>query len=87
MKISEFIEKKLKEAVYEYDESVKSWATWIKGMPGVYGQGKTVEEAREELAEILEEYLLVSLKEGKTIPGFAFPKNHFPKRNFNVKTP
>ena len=87
MRISEFIEKKLTGATYEYDESVKSWAAWIESMPGVYGQGKTVEEARKELTEILEEYLLVSLKEGKSIPGFAFPKNHFSKRNFNVKTP
>jgi predicted RNase H-like HicB family nuclease len=87
MKINEFIEKNLKEAIYEYDESVKSWVAWIVSMPGVYGQGKTVEETREELTEILEEYLLVSLKEGKSIPGFTFPKNHFSKKDFNVKTP
>lgn len=76
MKISEFIEKKLKEATYEYDKSVKSWAAWIESLPGVYGQGETVEEVRKELTEVLEEYILISLQEGKKVPGFKIPARH-----------
>lgn len=69
---AKYIEKMLSQATYEYDESVKQWATWIDELPGVYAQAPTVEAAREELASVLEDYILVSLSEGKRVPGFVF---------------
>lgn len=71
---SKQINKMLAAAEYEYDGLVKQWAAWIKGVPGVYAQGPTVESARDELASVLEDYLLSSLQEGKRIPGLIFPK-------------
>ena len=74
---SQYIEQLLARAKYEYDESVKQWAAWIEGFPGVYAQGKQVEEVRQKLAATLEEYLLLNIREGKRIPGFSFsPKSH-----------
>ena len=64
----------LGQAIYEHDGTVNRWAAWIEGVPGVYAQGRTVEETRNDLASGLEAYLLVSLQEGITISGFKMPK-------------
>lgn len=71
---SEFIEKTISRARYEFDDSVKQWAAWVDGFPGVYAQGRNIEDARQELASTLEEYLLLRIHEGKRIPGFSIPK-------------
>ena len=71
LKLQDYINKFLKKAHYEYDESVKAWGGWIVGVPGIYAQGKTVEEVRSELILILEEHLLLSLRKGKKVPGFS----------------
>ena len=71
LKTQEFVEKKLIKANYQFDESVNQWAGWIKGFPGVYAQGKSIEDVRNELAEILEEYLFVGVREKRKIPGFS----------------
>lgn len=73
--LAKYIEKALEKATYEYDESVKQWAAWIEEVPGVYAQASTVEAARKELASVLEDYVLLSLSEGKRVPGFVFPKS------------
>lgn len=70
-----YIEKVLERAKYEYDESVNRWIGWIDEIPGVYAQDKSVELVRRELASALEDFILISLKEGKIdLPGFAFPR-------------
>ena len=74
LKVPNFVEKNLSNARYEYDRSVKSWAGWIEDFPGVYAQGKTIEAARDELGEILEEYLLVNLQEKKKVKGFTLSR-------------
>lgn len=76
---SEFIEKAISRARYEYDASVKQWAAWIEGFPGVYAQGKRVEDVRQELASALEEYLLLRIREGKRVRGFGIPKRLYAK--------
>lgn len=70
LRVQNFIETQLARAEYKRDESVNAWAGWIKGLPGIYAQGDTLEEVRNELAEVLEEYLLVSLQENKSVKGF-----------------
>lgn len=65
----QFIEKTLNRAVYEYDDTVRRWAGWIRGFPGVYAQGRSVEETRRDLASALEDYVLISLREGESVPG------------------
>ena len=71
----EYIEKALSQAHIEYDISVRQWVAWIDGLPGVYAQGKGRREVREELASVLEEHILLALRDGKRISGFGLSQN------------
>jgi len=64
-----YIESMLRRANYEFDEQTKSWCASLDVLPGAYAQADTVEEVRSELAEVIEEYVLVSLQEGRQLPG------------------
>jgi predicted RNase H-like HicB family nuclease len=66
----EYINKMLKKTSYEYDSATNSWCASVDELPGVYAQADTIEDARSELAEIIEEYVFVSLQEGHTLPQF-----------------
>ena len=68
--ITQYIENLLRKAEYEYDKETKSWCASVKELPGTYAQADTVEEARSQLAEVIEDYILVSLRERQTLPGF-----------------
>lgn len=70
LRTQQFVEKMLSHAEYEFDGSVKEWAGWIKGFPGIYAQAKDVETLRQELAEMLEEYLFLSFQQKKSVKGF-----------------
>lgn len=74
--VQEYIEKMLQRANYEYDESVKMWAGSVTGVPGVYAQGASVEAVRQELSEVLEENLLLSIRDKKKIVGFRLEEVH-----------
>jgi predicted RNase H-like HicB family nuclease len=65
-----YINEMLKKANYEYDSAINSWCASVDKLPGVYAQADTIEDARSELAEIIEEYVFVSLQEGHPLPGF-----------------
>jgi predicted RNase H-like HicB family nuclease len=71
-RVQEFVELKLKNAQYRYDKELKQWAGWIKGFPGAYGQGKTRAEVKLELADAVEDLVLLSLYDRKKIKGFPF---------------
>lgn len=68
--IANYIENLLKKAEYEYDEQTQSWCANVNELPGAYAQADTVEEVREQLAEVIEDYILVSLQERQPLPGF-----------------
>ena len=55
-----YINGMLKKANYEYDSATNSWCGSVDELPGVYAQANTLEEARAELAEVIEEYVFVS---------------------------
>ena len=63
-----YINKMLKKANYEYDSAIKSWCASVEELPGAYAQADTVEDVRSELAEVIEEYVFVSLQEGHPLP-------------------
>ena len=65
-----YINKMLKKANYEYDPATNSWCGSVDELPGVYAQADTVEDVRSELAEVIEEYVFVSLQEGHPLPEF-----------------
>ncbi len=68
--ITSYIEKLLKKANYEYDKKTKSWCASIDELPGAYAQANTVEKTRQELAEVIEDYIIESLKENQKLPNF-----------------
>ena len=68
--INNYIEGMLKKVRYEYDQEAKSWCAILKELPGVYAQADTVEEARQQVAEVIEDYLIVSLRENQKLPSF-----------------
>ena len=68
--IAQYIERLLRKAEYEYDPKTKSWCASVKDLPGAYAQADTVEEVRSQLAEVIEDYILVSLQEKHPLPSF-----------------
>ena len=67
--ITEFINKKLKTARYKILEDGIYFGE-IPGLKGVWASAKTLENCRAELQEILEDWLLLKIKENNHIPGF-----------------
>ena len=77
--ITRYIENLLRRAEYEYDKETETWCASVKKLPGAYAQADTVEKVREQLAEVIEDYILVSLQEKQSLPGFkklAAEKTH-----------
>jgi predicted RNase H-like HicB family nuclease len=66
--LTEFIEKKLKEAKYKLLKDGTYFGE-IVGITGVWASAKNLEDCRQELKEVLEDWLLLKLKFGEIIPG------------------
>ena len=45
-----------------------TWYAEIPGFEGVWANSTSVEECRKELIEVLEEWLILKLKDGDTVP-------------------
>lgn len=60
--LSEFIVKKLKEARYKF---LRDWSYFgeIPGLAGVWTNAKNLEDCREELKEVLEDWLLLKIRD------------------------
>lgn len=68
--ISEFIVQKLNKARYKIIDN-NNYFGEIPGLKGVWASAKTLEKCREELREVLEEWLILKLRDGENIPGFS----------------
>ncbi len=63
----EYTHKALEKAEYKkLDDG--TWFAEISGFEGVWANGKTVEECRTELLEVLEEWLILKLRDNDPIP-------------------
>ncbi|KKW09503.1 MAG: hypothetical protein UY44_C0001G0068 [Candidatus Kaiserbacteria bacterium GW2011_GWA2_49_19] len=69
--INEFIAKKLKFARYKLLKD-GSYFVEIPGLSGVWANGKSVESCRKELREVLEDWLLLKVRDREAVPGFQF---------------
>ena len=67
--LSEFILKKLKNARYKLLKD-GSYFGEISGLKGVWANAKNLEDCRKELQEVLEDWLLLKVRERENIPGF-----------------
>ncbi len=73
--LSEYIYKKLNQARYKILDD-KSYYGEIPGLQGVWASEKTLEQCRESLREILEEWLIIKLRDGDKVPGFSIEIKH-----------
>jgi predicted RNase H-like HicB family nuclease len=67
MMLFQYIQKALKKAEYKVLENGK-WFAGIPGFEGVWAEGQTVEECRIELQEVLEEWLLLKIRDRDPLP-------------------
>lgn len=69
--LTDFIQKKLLSARYKLLAD-GSYFGEITGLKGVWAGAKTLEKCRQELQEVLEDWLVVSIKTDKKVPGIVF---------------
>ena len=67
--IDEFITKKLRSARYKLLED-GSYFGAIPNLRGVWASAKNLENCRNELREVLEDWLLLKVRDREKIPGF-----------------
>ena len=66
----EYVQKAIERAKYKQLED-RSWFAEIPGFAGVWAQGKSVEACRKELWSVLEEWLILKLRDDEPIPKIA----------------
>lgn len=65
--IFEYCQRALEKAEYKKLED-GTWFAEIPGFTGVWANGKTVEESRKELISVLEEWIILKLRDRNSIP-------------------
>ncbi len=73
--LSEFILKKLQSTSYKILEDETYFGT-IPGLQGVWANADNLEDCRNELREVLEEWILLKVRAGDKISGFKLNTNH-----------
>ncbi len=66
--LTEYIEEVLKRARYEIIEDEEPYYGESEELKGVWATGKTLEECRNNLKEVIEGWILLSVKKGLPIP-------------------
>ncbi len=66
--ITEYIEAALSKARYEIIEDEEPYYGEVPGLEGVWATGKTLEECRKNLREVIDGWLIVRLRKGLQIP-------------------
>ena len=72
--ITEYINAALSEAKYEIINDSEPFYGEVPSLEGVWAAGKTLEECRRNLAEIIDGWLIVKLKKGLQIPPIGIHK-------------
>jgi predicted RNase H-like HicB family nuclease len=66
--IAEYINAALGQAKYEIIDNEEPYYGEVPGLEGVWASGRTLEECRHNLAEVIDGWLVVRLKRGLSIP-------------------
>jgi predicted RNase H-like HicB family nuclease len=64
----EYIEESLKRAHYEIINDEQPFYGEVKELKGIWATGNTLEECRKNLRDVIEGWILVSIKKGLNIP-------------------
>ena len=65
---AEYIAAALERAEYEKIDDPEPYYARVPGLQGVWATGKTFEECRKELISTIEEWIVLGLRMGHTIP-------------------
>ncbi|MDJ0556441.1 MAG: type II toxin-antitoxin system HicB family antitoxin [Microcoleaceae cyanobacterium MO_207.B10] len=68
--IQEYLQKAMQTANYEILEEEEGFYGSISGANGVWATGNTLEECRQELLEVLEEWVLIGVAMDHKLPEF-----------------
>ena len=66
--IIDYIEAALDKAKYEIIEDEESYYGEVPELQGVWATGKTLEECRRNLAEVIDGWIVIRLRKGLPIP-------------------
>ncbi len=66
--LSQYIKEALRQAKYEILSDDKSFYGEIPGFQGVWANAATLEDCRNELAEVLEEWIFLHLSDNTPLP-------------------
>ncbi len=66
--LTSYINAAMRKAHYEILPANEGYFGKIEGLKGIWANAKTLEACREELREVLEEWIILGLKMGHTIP-------------------
>ena len=69
--LTEYIEEALARARYEKIEDEEPYYGEVEDLKGVWATGKTLEECRNNLKEVIEGWILLSIKKGLPIPALG----------------
>jgi len=64
----EYVQEALKNAVYEKGEVLDVIIAEVPDLPGCFAQGRNFEEAREDLIDAIELWVMSALMDGDEIP-------------------
>ena len=65
--LARYVEQAMRHAHYEIMENGRYWGE-IPNLQGVWGEGATLEECRDTLREVLEDWLIVGFRHSHPIP-------------------
>ncbi|RCV65092.1 putative nuclease of the RNAse H fold, HicB family [Methanophagales archaeon] len=66
--LTEYIEAALSKAKYEIIEDEEPYYGEVPELEGVWASGKTLEECRKNLVEVIDGWIIVRLRKGLPIP-------------------
>ena len=66
--LTEYVEEALQRAHYEIIDDEEPYYGEVKELQGIWASGKSLEECRKHLKDVIEGWLLVSIKNNKMIP-------------------
>lgn len=66
--IQQYINAALRIARYEFVEDGQTYFASVPGLQGVWSEGATIEECRQTLAEVIEDWVWAHVRHGVEVP-------------------
>jgi len=66
--IIQYIQTALRKAQYEFVDDSNCFFASVPGLKGVWSEGETIEECRETLCEVIEDWVWAHIRDGVPVP-------------------